>query len=427
MTADLDLKRLAAVIVLCVASCAPAARQRLPAIAPGEPSFFPTVAAHTDARFVDGNRVEILLNGDETFPALLRAIAGARRSVTFEQYFYEGGQLAADVAHALADRCRHGVAAHVLLDSFGASAIPGELVSEMKAAGCEVEWFRRIKVVQFLTPWELLSYNNRSHRRIVVVDGGVGFTGGYGISEAWTGDGLQSGHWRDTNVRVAGPVVQQLQAAFVRDWRATTRTVLGGDAYFPVLARAGDVTAQMVTSAPGGGSSESYMLFLLAIATAQRSIAITNPYFVLDDEMRDALVAAAARGVRIDVIVPGQLETVFRVDQNLVYYAGRGDFGPLLRAGIRIHQYEPALLHAKTMVVDGRWAMIGSTNFDRRSFALNEEINLTAFDPGIAGRLERIFEDDLRRSHELTYREWQSRGLIERFFELFAIPAKRQL
>jgi cardiolipin synthase A/B len=214
----------------------------------------------------------------------------------------------------------------------------------------------------------------------------------------------------------------------VRDWRETTGAVLGGDDYFPEVDAPGDVTAQIVASAPNGGSSESYMLFLFSIATARRSIYVTNPYFVIDDQMKDALIQAQRRGVQVMIIVPGQLDSkFFRLDQNLVHYAGRGEIGRLLKAGIRVFAYRPALLHAKTMVVDGTWAIIGSTNFDHRSFELNKEINLTVLDARVAARVEEIFRDDLGRCHELSYDEWARRGPVERVFEWFAVPAKSQL
>ena len=204
--------------------------------------------------------------------------------------------------------------------------------------------------------------------------------------------------------------------------------MLGGDDYFPEVDSPGDVTAQIVASAPTGGASESYMLFLFAISTARRSISITNPYFVIDDQMKDVLIAAQRRGVQVTVVIPGQLDgRLFRVDQNLVHYAGRGEIGALLKAGIRVFAYRPAFLHAKTMVVDDAWAIIGSTNLDRRSFELNREINLTVLDARVAARLEAIFRDDLARCEELTYAKWSSRGPVERVLEWFAVPAKSQL
>jgi cardiolipin synthase len=417
-----------ALAALAAASCTGVTTPRLSSdLDVRQPSFLASVSAHADARFVSGNRVDVLLDGDGTFPRILEAIRGARRSITFAQYFYDEGPISDEIAAALADRCRDGVEVHVLIDAVG-GGIPRRHVTALETAGCQFEWFRRIELRQFLKPWSLLAYNNRSHRRILVVDGKIGFTGGYGISEAWMGDGHHPGHWRDTNVEFEGPVVQQLQAAFVQNWWSTTGTVLVGDGYFPALHPVGDVTAQVVKSSPGAGASESYMMFLLAIAAARRSIHVTNPYFVVDEPMKQAFVEAAHRGVEVTIIVPGQLENeLVRVDQNLVHYAGRGELGPLLEAGIRVFEYKAALLHAKTMVVDGLWATVGSTNLDRRSFELNDELNLTVRDARVAAVLEDVFARDLEHSAPLTYERWRSRGLRQRIFELFAVPAKSQL
>jgi cardiolipin synthase len=416
------------VVSLACAACGRVTPPRIePPLDTGQRAFLASVSAHTDARFVGGNRVDVLLDGDGTFPRMLAAVRAARTSITFAQYFYDAGPISDDLAAALAERCRQGVKVHVLLDAAGAG-IPKAHVAALEGAGCEPEWFNRLQYRRVLTPWRLFAYNNRSHRRILVVDGKVGFTGGYGISEAWMGNGRDPKHWRDTNVEFAGPVVQQLQAAFVQNWWSTTGTVLVGDDYFPPLAAAGDVTAQVVKSSPGSGASESYMMFLLAIAAARRSIHVTNPYFVVDEAMQRAFVDAARRGVEVTVIVPGRLENeLVRVDQNLVHYAGRGALGALLEAGIRVFEYKAALLHAKTMVVDGVWATVGSTNLDRRSFELNEELNLTVFDARVAGELERVFARDLEQTEEITYERWRSRGLRQRLFELFAVPARSQL
>ena len=420
--------RIYVVAALIGASCSWTTPRISPELHLGERSFLASMSAHTDSPFVDGNRVEILLNGDGTFPRVLSAIRAARRSITFEQYFWDAGPISDELAGALAERCLRGVKVHVLLDSAGGSGIEGRLVSQLESSGCQLEWYRPIELLQFLTPWELLAYNNRSHRRILVVDGEVGFTGGYGISEAWMGDGAHPDHWRDTNVEVRGPVVREMQAAFVQDWWATTDTVLTGDDYFPDLPRADGVKAQVVKSSPAGGASDAYMMFLLAISAAQRSIYVTNPYFVIDDAFKEEFIRAAKRGVRVFALVPGRLENeLLRVDQNLVHYAGRGELGELLEGGVRVFEYKAALLHAKTMVVDGVWATIGSTNFDPRSFQLNEELNVTVFDSGVAGQLEDIFLRDLERSEEMSYAQWQSRGLRQRILELFAFPARSQL
>jgi len=394
---------------------------QVPAVVLGEPSFFPTIAAHTDAPIVGGNRVDFLFNGEQIFPAMLQAIRGAGKSITYAQYLYKGGAIAHELAEALAERCRAGVQVKILIDDHGGSEMPEDISTLWKQSGCQLEWFRRIRLFQFITPWELLRYNYRNHRRILVIDGKIGFTGGHGVDQAWTGDGRTEGHWRDTDVRIEGPIVQQLQAAFVESWRETTGDLLGDDLYFPRLEPRGSVHAQVVKSSPFGGTHESYLLFLLALTSAKKSISITNPYFLPDERMTEALFKAAARGVRVVVLTPG------KIDWMLVYRASRRGFGPLLLGGIEIYEYQPALLHAKTMVVDVTFALVGTTNLDNRSFALNEEVNLIVHDAVIAAQLEKAFHEDLKYSRKLNYDEWQSRPWSEKLFELFTIPIKEQL
>jgi cardiolipin synthase len=414
---------------LGLASCgSPVAVRDFPELAPGSAPFFATLAAHTDARFLNGNEVEVLLDGDETFPQILEAIRGARRTVTIEQYIYDRGAIVEEMTHALAERCREGVKVHLLLDGFGSSALPAERVRELEDAGCELQWFGAPEILHLVPPWELLSLNNRNHQRIVVVDGRVGFTGGFGVSESWTGNGRDADRWRETNVRLEGPAVQQLQAAFVQDWREATGVTLGGEGYFPSLSPRGDVTAQIVKSSPTSGASESYMLFLFAISTARESIYLTNPYFVIDDEMELALANAVQRGVKVRLLIPGRIGyELLGMETSLVQHVGRRGLGSLLRAGVRVFEFRPARLHAKTMVVDRVWATVGSTNLDPRSFALNKELNLTVYDARVAARLEEVFEADLQLSDELTYAAWKARGIAARMFELLALPAKSQL
>jgi len=394
---------------------------QIPEILVGEPSFFPTIEAYTDAPIVGGNRIEVLFNGDETFPAMLRDIKTAKSTITFAQYLYEDGAISYEFAQAFADRCRAGVQVHILLDNQGSQKIPDKIPAMMSDAGCHLEFFRRVEAPQVLLPWKLLKYNYRNHRRVLVIDGRVGFTGGYGISEAWTGDGRTENHWRETNARVEGPVVKYLQAAFTESWLEATGALLGGDGYFPRLEPRGKVSAQMVKSSPIGGSFQNYMLFLLSITSAKKSILITNPYFIPDDTMIEALLKAAARGVRVVILVPG------KIDHQITYRASRSNYGRMLLGGIQIFEYMAGLMHAKTMVVDGVWATVGSTNFDNRSFALNEELNLTVYDSGLARRLEESFEQDLKYSRKITYEEWSSRGIGERIYEIFAFPVKEYL
>jgi len=382
-----------------------------PPLVLGEPSFFPTLEAYASAPIVGGNRVDLLLNGEEIFPAMLDAVPTARRSVTLAQYYFDEGPVARLMAAALAERSRAGVPIHVLLDGFGSMGVPAAYLDTMRAAGCEVVMFRPIG------PNTINRANNRGHRRILVIDGRVGFTGGSGMTWQWMGNGRVPGHWRETDVRVEGPAVQYLQGAFVENWLEATGQVLGGDAYFPrPLPAAGQVYAQVVRSSAAGGGYAMYTTLLLAIAAARHTILITNPYFLPDRTMQVALLAAARRGVRVAVLAPGPL------DSKLVRVASRRHWGPLLRVGIEFYQYEAALLHAKTMVIDGVWSSVGSTNFDNRSFAVNDELDVVVYDRGLGRRLEAVFADDLTRARRLSYDDWRHRGFQDRLMEWLAIP-----
>jgi cardiolipin synthase len=388
----------------------------VPDVAVDEGVFVPTVEGVTGAPVTDGNAVDVLKNGDEIFPAQLKAIGAARKTITYAQYFYEDGPISRDIAAALADRCRAGVRVHVLLDGFGSLGMPSAYRETMEEAGCQVAVFRP------LGPFALFGRpNSRNHRRILVADGLVGFTGGSGLSWRWMGDGRTDGRWRDTDARVEGPGVRYLQSAFVENWLEATGELLGGESYFPRLGQRGQSRVQVVRSSPAGGSAEMYTLFLLAISSARRYIYVTNPYFVPDGRMMEALVEAARRRVEIVVLLPG------KIDNNIVRQASRRELGRLMQAGVVVHEYQAGLLHAKTMVIDGLWATIGSTNFDNRSFALNEELNLVVYSRDVAARLERIFADDVSHAKRLTYEEWKHRGLKSRVFEWFSLPLKDQL
>ncbi len=410
------------VAILTSLGCAKVlAVRQIPQITLGEATFFRTIEAHTDAPIVSGNRIEVLLNGDETFPVMLREIRRAKSTITFAQYLYEDGSIARELAQAFAERCRAGVKVDILLDRHGSGKVPSDIIATMKDAGCHVEYFRQVEAEGIIFPWKLLRYNYRSHRRVLVIDGQIGFTGGYGISEAWTGNGRSPEHWRDTNARIEGPVVGFLQSAFAESWLETTGIAIGGDGYFPRVEPSGNLPAQIVKSSPAGGSFQNYMLFLLSINSAKKSILITNPYFIPDDVMTEALVKAASRGVRIVVLLPGE------IDSQLTYSTSRSHYGPLLLGGVQVFEYKASLMHAKTIVIDGVWSTIGSTNFDNRSFALNQEINLTVYDSGIAHRLEEIFQEDLKYSQQITYEQWHSWSIFERLVEFFAFPIKEQL
>jgi cardiolipin synthase A/B len=293
--------------------------------------------------------------------------------------------------------------------------MPPELTRELETSGCHVATFRP------LTPWTIDNANNRNHRRVLVVDGRMGFTGGSGASSKWMGNGRQKGQWRETDVRLEGPVVNDLQGAFAENWLEATGEMLGGEAFFGPQPARGTVVAQVVRSSPASGSIAVYNMYLLAISSARRSIYLTNPYFLPDDRMTQSLVEARGRGARVVLLLPGA------IDNNIVRQASRAGFGRLLDAGVEIYEYQSGLLHAKTMVVDGRWATIGSANVDNRSFALNDEVNLAIYDSAMAGRLEKIFAEDLAHSRRVDERRWRARGPVSRLLEVLAMPFRDQL
>ncbi len=382
----------------------------------GEPAFARSLEAQTQASPVAGNRAEILLNGDHIFPAMLSAIRSAKTTITFANFVYEDGDIARQMAEALADRCRAGVRTHVLLDAVGSDEMPLELRALLQDAKCQLAWYHS------LNPFAIKRINHRNHRRILVVDGRVGFTGGTGVGEQWTGDGRHPGHWRQTDVRVEGPIVRALQAAFAENWRDATGVLLGGDDYFPPLARRGDLAIQSVKSSPAGGAAEAYILFLMAIDGARSSIQLTNPYFVPDPAMARALAHAAQRGVDVSIITAGATQGVL---DHLVKKASQTHFASASKAGVKIYEYGPALLHAKTMVVDGRWVSIGSANLDNRSFALNNELNLVFVDRGIAAQLTDIFRHDLKFAKRVSD-DYLQQGFRQLFY-LPLLPLRDQL
>jgi cardiolipin synthase len=417
MTLAVSLVAAAVTVTLAAASCSsPPPAEKLPTLAAGERAFAATMEAHTGSSVVGGNRIDILLNGDEIFPAKLAAIRSARRTLTYAEYFYADGEPSREIAAALAERCRAGVVVNVLLDGFGTLSMPREYVDGLKDAGCHVATFRPLG-----RGISIGRHNKRNHRRVLVADGRLAITGGSGVSDKWAGDGRLDGHWRDTDVRIEGPAVHGVQSAFLENWREATGELLGGAQYFSEGRPAGDARAQVIRSSPAGGSYEMYTMYLLAIAGARHSVYLTNPYFLPDDRLEQALVDATARGVRVVALTPG------KIDHNIVRAASRRGFGRLLQAGVEIHEYQAALLHAKTMVVDRVWATVGSTNFDNRSFALNDELNVVLHDRAVAERLAAAFEADLAHARPVTYAAWRQRGLRTRLLELLVLPIESQL
>jgi cardiolipin synthase len=385
--------------------------------AAGDSQFIRVMSSLLGPPMVGGNRVQTLLNGDQSFPAMLAAIRSARRSVDFESYIYWSGQVGRDFADALSERARAGVPTHVLIDWAGSWVKSDRAVLDrMRAAGVEVVLYRPLRW------YDLDRINNRTHRKLLIVDGRIGFTGGLGIADQWLGHAQDKDHWRDTQFQAEGPVVAQLQAAFLDNWIESDGHVLEGEAYFPPPAPAGRELAQAFRSSPGEGSASMRLMYLLAIAAATHSIRIANAYFVPDSVAVAMLVAARRRDVAVDIIVPGPI-----LDAQLVRRASRAMWGPLLEAGVRIYEYQPTMFHVKVMVVDDAWMSVGSTNFDDRSFRLNDEANLNVIDPAFAREQARVFDDDRGRSRQITLEAWRHRPLWERLRERWALAFRSQI
>ena len=375
-----------------------------------------------------GNAFEALHNGDEIFPRMLEAIRGAKQSITFETYIYWSGDIGRAFAEALSERARAGVSVHVLLDWVGSAKISDEFIEEMEAAGVHVRKFHK-------PSWyDIARLNNRTHRKLLVADGRIGFTGGVGIAPTWTGNAQDPDHWRDSHYRVEGPVVAQMQSVFMDNWIKASGEVLHGERYFPkivpdpALATGGTTgvsgggRAQMFSSSPSGGSESMHLMYLLAIAAATQTIDLSSAYFVPDALTRNALIAAVKRGVRVRIITPGPL-----IDAESVRAASRESWGPLLEAGIQISEYQPTMFHCKVFTVDGLLVSVGSTNFDNRSFRLNDEANLNIYDEAFAARETQVFEADLRLSKRITLEDWQNRPLKEKIKEKIAVLLRSQL
>jgi cardiolipin synthase len=368
-----------------------------------DPQFRRSLGVLLGPPLVEGNKVDVLLNGDQIFPAMLDAIHAAKKTITFETYIYWSGSIGKEFTEALSERARAGVKVHVLLDWVGSMKIDDASMDEMRRAG--VQLHRYHKPVW----WKLARLNNRTHRKLLIVDGRIGFTGGVGIADKWRGHGQDEDHWRDTHFRVEGPVVGQMQAVFNDNWTKATGTVLDGEDYFPALAPKGDMPAQMFSSSITGGSESMHLLYLMAITAARRTIHLSNSYFVPDELAVKALVAAAKRGVDVRIITPGKI-----IDSDVVRAASRERWGELLAAGVKIAEYQPTMYHVKALVVDSLLVSVGSTNFDNRSFSLNDEANLNVLDPGFAREQEAVFEQDWLRARPFSLRQWKDRPLHDK-------------
>ncbi len=368
-----------------------------------DPQFRRSVEVLAGPAMVGGNRTTTLVNGDQIFPSMLAAIRNARRTINFETYIYWKGRAGDEFAQALAERARAGVKVRVILDWQGARKTGGDEDRLMKEAGVEIARYHP------LSWYDVRRVNNRTHRKLLVVDGKTGFIGGVGIADLWLGNADAKEHWRDSHYRVEGPVVAELQAAFMDNWLKTKGEFLHGDGVLPRLSAVGDETAQAFKSSPGLGYPIMRSMFLLSFAAAEKSIVIESPYFVPDDLMIDELIAARRRGVRVQVIVPGR-----NIDAKVTRRASRSRWGRLLEAGLEMYEYQPTMIHCKLLIVDGLWTSVGSSNLDNRSMRLNDEANLNVLDAGFAGEQAAVFERDKARSRRVTLEEWRHRSLYEK-------------
>ena len=374
-------------------------------VSPDEPEFALSVAMATGAFLLPNNRVEIAENGDGTFSRLWEDLRSAERSIAIQMYYGLPGRVADTLAEILIDRARNGVRVLGLYDAFGTGRISAPRLAALKAAGVEVVAFRPLRISM------LNVAQNRSHVRAIVIDGRIGWTGGFGIDDKWLGDGRSNGGWRDTNVRFEGPAVRQLEAAFAAAWTEATGELLTGRITVPV-ARDGAVRAGLVYAPPTLGSTVAERFLALSVAAARKTLYITNPYFAPEDNFVDLLAAAAKRGVDVRLLLSGP-----RTDIRLARRAARGRYDRLLAAGVRVFEWQPTALHAKTFVVDELWSSVGTMNFDNRSLVLNEEVTLMVLDAGFGHDMTAMFVDDLRHATEITREEFRKRSWTERVVE----------
>lgn len=363
-----------------------------------------------------GNRITALQDGDEIFPDMLAGIAAAQHSITFETYIYWSGEIGQQFADALAERARAGVTVLVTVDWLGSVKMEATLLEQMRNAGVRVERYRP------LNWYNLDRVNKRTHRKLLVIDGHIGYTGGVGIADQWSGRAEDPEHWRDSHFRIEGPAVAQLQAAFNDNWVKMTGTTLTGEAFFPELRAVGTSPAHVFLASPQGGSQSMHLMYLMAISAATTSIDLAASYFVPDALMINALQQARRRGVAIRILVPGE-----HIDSDTVRLSSRADWGPLLAAGIVIAEYQPTMLHVKMLIVDRQLVSVGSTNFDMRSFHLNDEASLNVYDGDFAVAMTAVFERDWAHGKVYDLNMWKRRPLREKLMETVLAPLKSQL
>jgi cardiolipin synthase len=378
------------------------------AVAAEDPDSIHYVAALVGSPVSRGNAYDVLTNGDEIFPAMLEAINAARTRVSFETYIFESGSVANQFTSAFEAAARRGVRVNLVVDFFGGSAMPDDHIERLRRAGCQIASFNDA------SKWyRLEELNYRTHRKILVTDGEMAFVGGVGIADHWLGDAQDKDHWRDTQIRVRGPMARLLEGAFYENFIEAAGLVTP-EIHPGVRAEPEGGESLLVRSSPTGGSNDLKRLYLLTIGAARRSLDITTPYLVTDESTMWALEDAVDRGVKVRVLTEGDT-----TDARSVKYASRRSYEQLLSGGIELYEYQPTMLHTKAMVVDGVWSMFGSANLDNRSLELNDELNVVVRNPDLATRLLNGFEADLRASKRLTLDEWRRRGFLEKTREHF--------
>jgi cardiolipin synthase len=379
------------------------------------PEFSYKLVATSQAVFYRGNRVEVLTNGANFYPAMLQAIRGATQSINLECYIFHPGKIADQFVEALIERASAGVTVTIVADAIGSARLGGTPVSRLRAAGCRIEFYQPLR-------WHRLArLNNRTHRELLIIDGRVGFIGGAGIADWWAIVEGTTRPWRDTMARVEGPVVTAMQGVFVENWLECCGEILIGDEYFPPLTSAGDTTALVVKSSPSDRATVSRVVFQLLIEAACKEVLIATPYFLPDKALRRVLIETVRRGIPLSVIVPGS-----STDQRWVRLASRRMYGRLLEAGVRIFEYEQVMIHTKALIVDGTWGVLGTTNIDNRSFEHNDEVNIVMRDEAIAHRLTADYLRDVDDSREITLEAWQNRPLWEKLIGTVAWILERQ-
>jgi len=383
-----------------------------------DPLFARSIELFTGTHIDPGNAVQILLNGNGTYPQLWKDIAAAQQTITVQMYYSQPGAVADTMAKYLIDRAQHKVRVLLLLDAFGSQPLKRDWIANLKRAGVEVVWLRPLRW------YTLQKAAQRSHVRVVVVDGRIGYTGGFGLADYWLGDGVHEDQWRETNVRFEGPTVAALQAAFAAGWAESTGELLTGDMFFPKISFAdvGDVQAGLMHSIPSTGSTPAERFLALSIAGARKTLYITNSYFVPGENFLRLLLAAAHRGVDVRVLTVSS-----KTDVKTTWYAGRTYYEKLLEGGVKIYEYQPTMMHAKTMVVDGMWSAIGSMNFDNRSLSFNNESTLLVLDRKVGAQMDSVFTEDIKLSKEIKLDEFRKRPLSGKILEWGAQKLRRVL